>query len=189
MHKTTNAGGLLIAALTTVLTATPAAAVTLWYGQVGASGGAAETTGVRELGFTLGGVAPGTAAGDQLDGAFGFWIVPGEGAVPVAATDPAVPPASALFQNYPNPVQTRTTLAYRIGATDKSAGAVPVRLDIYDVAGRRIATLVDDVRAPGEHRVDWDGRDQHGRAVASGVYLARFTTENFTQTVRMLRVR
>jgi hypothetical protein len=177
---------LVVAAV--VLMATAAGAVDLWFAQIGSPGGSATVDGGPTLGFTLGGTAPGAAENAQTSGHFGFWILPGGALVPVAVGD-ETPLAAALMQNYPNPVHSSTTLPFRVGATDKSAGPVPVRLDVFDVAGRRVATLVDDVRAPGDYRVQWDGRDRAGRAVASGVYFARFSTGDVNQTVRMLRVR
>lgn len=179
---------LAIIALATALTATSAGATEVWFGQIGATGGSAQSSGGPGLGFTLGGIAPGTAATSETEGYFGFWILPGGYLVPVAVDD-RTPLAAALFQNYPNPIHTSTTVPFRVGGGDKDGAPSPVRLEIFDVAGRRVATLVDGVRAPGDHHAVWDGRDHAGRAVASGVYFARFTTDQVNQTVRMLRVR
>jgi hypothetical protein len=178
-----------LALVSALLSAPDAGATDLWIHQIGGTGGSAQASGGPDLSFTLGGTAPGAAASPEADGYFGFWILPGGFQVPVAVDDGGPPLAAALFQNYPNPIHTSTTVPFRVGGADKDGGPTPVRLEIFDVAGRRVATLVDDLRAPGNHQVTWDGRDHAGRTVASGVYFARFTTDTVNQTVRMLRVR
>jgi flagellar hook assembly protein FlgD len=60
-----------------------------------------------------------------------------------------------------------------------------VQLDVYDVAGRHVRTLVRRTVTVGEHRVTWNGRDDAGRAVASGVYLVRLRGDDFVQTQRV----
>jgi flagellar hook assembly protein FlgD len=64
-----------------------------------------------------------------------------------------------------------------------------VRLDVIDLAGRRITTLVDEVRAAGEHSVMWDGTDRGGRSVAAGTYLYRLETADFSETRSMTLAR
>lgn len=98
----------------------------------------------------------------------------------------APPPRAALAQNYPNPFNPSTTIAFTVG---EGAAAVPVRLDVYDVAGRLVARLVDRPLAPGAHRVVWNGRDARGRPVAAGVYLARLRIagESFARKLVLVR--
>lgn len=184
---TTKTLGAAVVAL--LMVATSASATELWFGQLGGSGGSGDSSASYQLGFTVGEPIVGDAAAGQTSGIFGFWMLPGGVLVPTSAPDDLVPLATQIFQNYPNPIHGSTTLPYRIGGADKAGSAVPVRLDVFDVAGRRVATLVDDARAPGDYRVQWDGRDRHGRAVASGVYFARFSADNTNATVRMLRIR
>ena len=64
-----------------------------------------------------------------------------------------------------------------------------VNLSIYSIQGRLIRTLVDDVRAPGDHIVEWDGRDAAGTEVAAGVYLYRLSTGELEETKKMILVR
>ena len=64
-----------------------------------------------------------------------------------------------------------------------------MRLEIFDLQGRRVRTLLEANLPPGEHRVRWDGQSDAGRAVASGVYLVRLKTETSTQTRQLVRVR
>lgn len=81
----------------------------------------------------------------------------------------------ALHQNYPNPFNPATTISYDLAA------ASPVRLTVYDMLGREIATLVDAQQHPGRHAVSFDAR-----TLASGVYLYRLTTPSFSETRRLL---
>lgn len=82
--------------------------------------------------------------------------------------DPDVPPrTSSTLAGYPNPFNPRTTL--RFALPDPG----PVTLDVHDLAGRLVRRLAGGSLPAGEHEVIWDGRDDAGRAVASGQYLAR----------------
>jgi hypothetical protein len=81
--------------------------------------------------------------------------------------DDAPPPARLALRVAPNPFNPSTAISFVL------AGAAPVRLDIYDVSGRRVRRLVDGPMGGGPQTVPWDGRDDRGRSVASGVYFAR----------------
>jgi flagellar hook assembly protein FlgD len=72
-----------------------------------------------------------------------------------------------LAPGQPNPFHGVTRLSYQV----RQAG--PVRLDVFDVAGRLVVSLVDRVENAGPHEVVWDGRDAWGHSVGSGVYFAR----------------
>jgi hypothetical protein len=85
-----------------------------------------------------------------------------------------------LEQNVPNPFNPSTAIAYRI------AGEEFVTLAIYDVSGKRIRTLVNRSQAAGPHEVEWDGLDDNGMRVSSGVYFYRITAGEFEQTRRMV---
>jgi hypothetical protein len=65
----------------------------------------------------------------------------------------------------------------------------PVRISVYDVAGRFVRGLVDDVLAPGEHSLGWDGIDSRGKRVASGVYFVRLATDSRSMSRKVLLVR
>jgi hypothetical protein len=88
---------------------------------------------------------------------------------------------NTLSQNYPNPFNPVTTISFTV--KEKA----PVSLRIYNVAGQLVRTLVDDTRAPGVvHRFDWDGRNEAGQAVSSGVYFYKLVAKDFTQTRKMV---
>ena len=97
------------------------------------------------------------------------------------ASKPAVadgPPG--LAPNVPNPFNPSTVIPYRLDADG------PVRLEIYNLLGQRIRTLVDEVQAAGAYRVRWDARDATGRSVATGIYFTRLHHPGGVQTRRML---
>jgi hypothetical protein len=81
-----------------------------------------------------------------------------------------------LFQNYPNPFNPTTTIRYDVTKNSE------LKLKIYDQLGRLIKTLVDDLKAPGNYAVNWDGTDKMGRQVTSGLYFYRMTSGAFSQT-------
>jgi hypothetical protein len=78
-----------------------------------------------------------------------------------------IPSAFALLQNYPNPFNPSTTIGFSV-----SQGG-PVMLEISDLTGRHVRTLLSGQVAAGHHSVQWDGRDERGSAAASGVYFYR----------------
>ena len=89
----------------------------------------------------------------------------------------------ALHAVQPNPFNPRTTVRFDLPI------AGPVRLAVYDVAGRLIRTLVDADQPSGTHAAAWDGRDASGCSVASGSYFARLEAGGKVETVRMSLVR
>ena len=101
-----------------------------------------------------------------------FAIVTYQSAMTAVLPDPSAPPrALTLEQNFPNPFNPETTIRFSIPAP----GAV-VSLRIYDVAGRLVATLLDDDKLAGVRAVRWDGKDRRGADVVSGVYFYRLIT-------------
>jgi hypothetical protein len=100
-----------------------------------------------------------------------------------SGVDGRLPGAPLLAQNAPNPFNPRTTLRFELPQSG------PVRLAVFDLAGRLVCTLVDDSLAQGSHEAVWDGRDASGRDVGSGSYLARLVFDGRVETVRMGLVR
>lgn len=103
---------------------------------------------------------------------------------PNATAVPDTPPGPLttrhLYDATPNPFNPSTTIRFVL----ERAGFA--ELAVYDVAGRRIRTLVSDSMSAGEHRVDWNGRDDGGRSVASGVYLVQLRSSDFVETSKMV---
>ncbi len=103
-----------------------------------------------------------------------FNLIPGSD-----ADDPNTPVASTtLVGNYPNPFNPRTTLRYDL--KDNSH----VRIDIYNYRGQLVKTLVNTDKAAGRHSVDWDGTDQQGMPVSSGVYYYKMFSGSYSSTGR-----
>ncbi|MCP4930648.1 MAG: T9SS type A sorting domain-containing protein [Candidatus Marinimicrobia bacterium] len=93
--------------------------------------------------------------------------------------DTFLPTTFALYQNHPNPFNPITTIRYDLPENG------PVSIIIYDLMGREIKTLVKQVSAPGRYSVNWNGRNQFGKQIASGMYFYRMETPEF-QSVKKL---
>jgi flagellar hook assembly protein FlgD len=89
----------------------------------------------------------------------------------------------ALYGAVPNPFNPTSVLEFSLPASQH------VTLGVYDVRGRLVRLLVDEVRTAGIHIVPWDGRDSSGRAVASGTYFARLwsATESSVKAMTMVQ--
>lgn len=92
----------------------------------------------------------------------------------------AIPQTYSLEQNYPNPFNAGTVIRFQQPVDGN------VRIDVYNILGHRIRTLVDEFRSAGTHQADWDGRSEEGVEVATGVYFYRITAEQFTSTRKMV---
>jgi hypothetical protein len=102
-----------------------------------------------------------------------------------SAATPVAPPAPAglALGCFPNPFNPQTTVRFTL------PGAAHARLVIVDVAGRAVRTLTDADLPAGTHEARWDGRDQAGRAVATGCYLARLESGGEVAVTRLALVR
>lgn len=130
-------------------------------------GGGTMSGGTWVLNGTFGQPDAGVMAGSTYTLFGGFWL----GGAGVAAVDPreadasALPGALGLPPAYPNPFNPSATIAFDLPASARA------RVWILNVRGELVATLLDEERAAGRHRVAWDGRNRQGANVASGVYL------------------
>jgi len=91
-----------------------------------------------------------------------------------------VPSDVRLAQNFPNPFNAGTVITYDLPEDGH------VTLEVFDILGRRVATLVDDDGVAGRHTVAWDGRDDRGHAVASGVYFYCLSAQGISQSKKMI---
>ena len=94
----------------------------------------------------------------------------------------ALPQDFALGQNYPNPFNPSTIIPYQIPTTTH------VRLEVFNLLGQRLATLVDGERPAGAHTAQWDATDATGRAVGAGVFIYRLTGGGHTVSRRMVLI-
>lgn len=114
---------------------------------------------------------------------YGVWTRPlSEMLTPTGVNAVAVPGAMSL-RSYPNPFNPNTTIQYSLLETGR------VRLSIYDVTGRLVRTLVDGVRNAGDQRVLWDGKDDRGSPVGSGVYVYQLEAGRTSLTRKMSLLR
>jgi subtilisin-like proprotein convertase family protein len=124
---------------------------------------------------------------DAVAGNAGVWqswglnlLIP----APLTPVDDGGPPlATRLVGNAPNPFNPQTVVSFDLQHDG------PVRVDVFDVRGRLVRRLADGSRPAGRQTVVWDGRDDVGREVASGTYLARLTADGGRQMAKMMVVR
>jgi flagellar hook assembly protein FlgD len=90
---------------------------------------------------------------------------------------------TALRGNYPNPFEKQTTLEYTL-SQERS-----VTMEVYNVLGQRVETLVDAQTSAGLHTVTWDGTNRYGERVGSGVYFVRMEAGSVTETQKVVLVR
>jgi len=91
-----------------------------------------------------------------------------------------LPRKFSLDQNYPNPFNPSTIINYSLPRRSN------VKIEIYNILGQTVRQLTDENRTAGNHSVTWDGLDNNGQSVSTGVYFYRITADNFTETKKML---
>jgi parallel beta-helix repeat protein len=100
-----------------------------------------------------------------------------------------------LSQNYPNPFNSATTIPFTVpsppvnGSQFMVNSPSPVTLKIYNILGQRVRTLVDEKKLPGEYRVNWDGKDEKGNEVGSGIYLYKLKAGDYQQVKKMVLIK
>ncbi|MCC7430751.1 FG-GAP repeat protein, partial [bacterium] len=85
----------------------------------------------------------------------------------------------SLEQNFPNPFNPNTTISYTLAKTND------VKLEVFNTKGELVRTLVSEKQNEGSHASNWNGTDERGNAVSSGVYYCKLTAGNFSQTQKM----
>ncbi len=125
-------------------------------------------------------LAPGGEVSYRLEGR-----LPGEDWQLLRELAVTLPPAFAtrLLEPHPNPFNPTVTLAFTLAAPGR------VRLEVFDLAGRRIATLANGHFEAGKQALSWNGRDGAGNPQASGVYFVRLAATGYTETKRLILLR
>jgi len=100
--------------------------------------------------------------------------------VPVDNDDPVIPAVTTLKGNYPNPFNPQTTISFSVKES------VPVTIEIYNVKGQLVKTLVSETKAPGNHSVVWQGDDNNGRSVSSGIFFYKMQAGKYSSTRKMI---
>jgi hypothetical protein len=96
----------------------------------------------------------------------------------VEHTGDVIPSGYSLAQNYPNPFNPTTTIGYQLGA------AAHVRIEVVDILGRKVATLIDRIQVAGSHEVVWDAS-----GAASGIYFYTIDAGSFAATRKMVLIK
>ena len=99
----------------------------------------------------------------------------------------SIPIGFSLSQNYPNPFNPSTLIEFDVSGSERES--VKVTLEIYDVRGRLIRILIDELKKPGKYKVFWDGRDNTNNEVRSGIYFCRITAGDFKATRKLILVK
>lgn len=132
---------------------------------------------------------------DGLEGKIiGAKELKGEGSIKVSNSDlkmiqlkiengEALPTEFSLSQNYPNPFNPTTKMVI---ALPKSA---QVEVNVYDILGRKVKTLVNEVRPAGYHTIEWNGTNELNNLVPSGVYFIRMTSGSFTSVKKIVMLK
>lgn len=94
-----------------------------------------------------------------------------------------LPAALRLEQNYPNPFNASTTIRYSLGKPGL------VQLEVFGLSGQRIRSLVKVWHEPGAYQISWDGEDEQGEEVSTGVYLARLRVDGMAQVHKLMLVK
>jgi hypothetical protein len=122
-------------------------------------------------------VAVGSAVADQEEEVFST-----QEAVVVQPAEPG-DGGMILNANFPNPFNARTEIRFVLSEDG------PVDLSFFNLAGQKVATLIEEVGVVGVYTVVWDGNDDEGRELASGIYLYRLTTSTGKMTRKLLLLR
>ena len=94
--------------------------------------------------------------------------------------DKILPFRFALYQNYPNPFNPITTIDYEMARDEL------VSIFVYDLMGRRIKTLVNKVVAPGRYSVSWNGTNEAGKLLSTGMYFYQMRAEDFESVKKLI---
>jgi M6 family metalloprotease-like protein len=121
-------------------------------------------------------------------------VVTGE--TTISDLDNVVQKQTALLSNYPNPFNPETIIRFTVvseqriaNSEQKETSKQRVTIDIYNSRGRKVRSLVDGEYATGEHNIVWDGTDDNGSSVGSGVYFYRMSAGDYNETRKMLLIK
>ncbi|GAB4177155.1 MAG: hypothetical protein Kow00108_12650 [Calditrichia bacterium] len=101
----------------------------------------------------------------------------------VDGNKPNYPTSLELHQNYPNPFNPTTTIRYNLPASSK------ITIEVFDLQGRKVKTLINGVQPAGNHTIQWDGTNQHGNKVSSGIYFYRLKTKDQMLQRKMILIK
>ncbi len=102
---------------------------------------------------------------------------------PSGIDDAKTPNVFNLHQNYPNPFNPTTKIEYQVAKT------ADITLNIYNLSGQLVQTLVNGKQGTGNYQVVWDGKDANGVKVSTGLYIYRFTADNYVKSYKMMLIK
>lgn len=103
---------------------------------------------------------------------------------PVASDDPIIPIATPILNNaFPNPFTSQTSICYNLPKSQD------VQIGIYNVKGQLVKTLVDEIKTTGDYSVTWNGTDQNGRVVSTGIYFCKMVSEKYSATKKVILIK
>lgn len=152
---------------------------------------------VRDVSADLHGIDPGDSVGfggttqtdlDDGGGLTGYGadihpVVPLPASAGLNELLPDLRPGLRIGGIFPNPLRGQATVSYTLPRTS------PVNLDVFDIGGRLVTRLVTENQSAGDHQVTWDGRDEAGNVLPSGVYVSRLTTSRGVATKKIVVTR
>lgn len=147
------------------------------------SGAGTATGSTLSLSYSVGQSVVGEGTSGALELESGFWAGR-QSTVTAVDETPVLPAVFHLHPNTPNPFNPRTEIRF-----DLPQAVAGLTLEVFDLAGRRVATLAEGPHPAGRHSVVWNGADDDGRPVASGIYLYRLDSPVFRHTHKLALVR
>lgn len=150
--------------------------------------GGVSSNATHSLGTTVGLALTGISTNATHQESVGFWrwFAPATSDVAPGGPLSGLPAVTRLAASRPNPIRTNAQIPFEIAGSQDSS--VPVRIEVFDVLGRSVRLLVDDVLAPGTYFTEWNPRES-GAALPTGVYFARLRAGTTDETVRLVLAR
>lgn len=150
--------------------------------QVVANGGG-ELAGTYRCGATIGQTATGILSGENLLAYIGFWcpeVVTGIDEKEPFRWEMSAIKETRLYPPFPNPFTRTIQIRYTLNTGRQTL------IQVCDISGRVIKTLLNSNQNPGRYTLFWDGKDSRGRTVASGVYICRFLAGDYQRNTKLI---
>ena len=117
---------------------------------------------------------------DGVESSNGPWNLTIDGGWALDVDNSTIPEVFALHNNYPNPFNPTTNIGYDIPELSK------VTIDIYNIAGNKVKTLVSKEHQPGRYKVQWNATNEFGSPVATGMYIYKIRANGFVSVKKLL---
>ncbi|MDZ7332075.1 MAG: FG-GAP-like repeat-containing protein [candidate division KSB1 bacterium] len=111
---------------------------------------------------------------------FGGTVVLSNANIQTHESQSAIPQQFVLYQNYPNPFNPETQIIFELPQVSQ------VKVQIYDISGRLVRILANGSMNAGRHQLRWDGRDEAGKLVSTGIYLCRLEAAEYQRSMKLI---